>query len=133
MRNKISKLAQIYNVEDFGFDMMGYTFESLKDLSYHHLLVPKFYGGPMSVWNGALLNRSTSHDYLHAIEKVDPETFYKITYELTEEMMLREIRIANLVRIRELLLEFENNHGNDRILGGKRLIRREFLTKRIPL
>ena len=39
----------------------------------------------------------------------------------------------NLVNIRQILLEFEEQHKNDRSKKGKILIKREYITKRIEL
>ena len=84
-------------------------------------------------WNGAILNQSTSHDYLHVIERVDPEIFYQISSEMIDENHLRKIELANLKKIRELLLYFEKEHDRDRNSKGVLLIKEEFLSNRIEL
>lgn len=113
--------------------MMGYTFKRKNDLSYHHLIIPKRMGGKETFENGAILRQNTSHDYLHAIEKIDPEIFTLITSELVDENILRRIEYENLVRIRDLLLYFEREHDHDTTKKGHLIVKREFVRERIPI
>lgn len=126
-------MIKTYKIEELGYDMMGYIIEDISEISFHHLLVPRIYGGPISRWNGALLCRNTAHNYLHLIEHTEPDIFYGITKELCEEKDALTIRLENLRRIREYLLEFESRH--ERIVSehGKTLTKREYKDRRIPL
>lgn len=133
MKRKLRRMMLVYKIHILRYDMMGYTIDSIEDLSYHHLLVPKRFGGPESFWNGAILNRTTAHDYLHMIEKIEPDMFYAITKELNEEKKAKAIRLENLKRIREVLLEFESVYRYRHTEHGKIIIRDEFIEKRIDL
>ncbi len=123
----------VYKVPIFRIDMMGYKVKSIDELSFHHLLVPKQFGGPESFWNGALLNRPTSHDYLHIIEKFEPDMFYAITKEINEEKIAKKLRLENLRRIREVLLEFEQEYRYKHTDHGKLIVRDEFIEGRADL
>lgn len=133
MRKKLKRIMRVYKIHILGYDMMGYTVEDIEDLSYHHLLVPKRYGGPEAFWNGAVLNRLTSHDYLHLIEKFEPDMFYAITKELNEERKAKAIKLENLKRIREILLQFEQEHRYEHTEHGKLIVREDFIDKRVNL
>ena len=84
-------------------------------------------------WNGAILRQNTSHDYAHVIEKIDPDIFYELTSEMIDENIKGRLDIDNLKRIHDLLLYFEREHDHDTSKKGKLLIKREFVTTRIPL
>lgn len=133
MRKIVKNMIIAYKLQELGYDMMGYTFDSIEELSFHHLHVSKRYGGPYSLWNGSLLVRLTAHDYLHTIEKVDLDMFYAITREIGAEKEARRIQIENLKRIRDVLTSFEREHASDRRDDGKMLIKKEYIDKRIKL
>lgn len=127
------EMIKIYQLNKLGFDFMGYFFEQNEQLSYHHNAIPKRNGGAETIRNGAILVRKTSHDYIHAIERVDPEIFFLITSELINENLKGKIDIENLRKIRDLLLYFENDHTHERSKKGKLLIKKEYLTNRVKL
>ena len=133
MRKVTKNMIKTFKLEELGFDMMGYTFDKIDELSYHHLLVSKRYGGSASYWNGSILVRQTAHDYLHVIEKVDLDMFNAITRELEDQKKARKIQIENLRRIRDILTSFEREHSNDRSEHGRILIKKEFIDKRTHL
>lgn len=118
-----------FKIDDLGYDFMGYSINK-KNASYHHLIVPRRLHGPMSIENGAILNGFTSHPYLHAIERTDPEIFNLITSEMIDENIKRKLDIENLKRIHDLLLFFEREHCSDYTRSGKSLIKEEY-TKRL--
>lgn len=126
-------MIKTFRINKLGFDMMGYTFKRKGDLSYHHLLIPRCEGGKMTFENGAILVQKTSHDYLHIIQRLDPEIFYAITSELVDENILRHIEYANLKRIRDMLLYFEREHDRDTTKKGSYLIKDSYITNRIPI
>ena len=70
---------------------------------------------------------------MHTIELYDRELFLRITKYMIQENENMKIDIDNLKRIRELLLYFEAEHLNDTNKKGKKLIKRSYLTDRIPL
>lgn len=125
---------------DLGFDFAGYTFDEVDELSFHHLIIPKRYCKKQRIpekgylyWNGSLLNRTTSHDYLHLIQETDEEIFDRITGEMIEENLKGKLDIENLKRIRDLLLYFEREHRDDTDKKGKILIKERYISNRINL
>ena len=118
---------------------LGYKVNRKQDLSYHHLIIPRRHckeaglGEGYLYWNGAILRQSTSHDYLHIIEKIDPDIFYELTSEMIDENIKGRLDIDNLKRIHDLLLYFEREHDHDTSKKGKLLIKREFVTGRVNL
>lgn len=133
MKETTKIMIEEFKIKQLGFDMMGYTFKRTNDLSYHHLIIPKRLGGEISFENGAILRQNTSHNYLHSIEHIDPEIFYLITSELIDENIMRKIEIANLKRIRDLLLYFEREHDRDVTKKGNYIIKPEYIENRIKL
>ena len=133
MKQITQEMIEILKIDKLGFDKMGYTFKRKGDLSYHHLIIPKRNNGPETYQNGAILKQNTSHDYLHIIERIDPEIFYAITSELIDENILRRIEIQNLKNIRDMLLYFEREHDHDYTKKGHLLIKREYVEQRIPI
>lgn len=127
------EMIKIYQLNKLGFDFIGYKFNRSEQLSYHHNVIAKRNGGLETIRNGAILVRDTSHDYIHVIERIDPEIFYLITSEMLDENLKGKIDIENLRKIRDLLLYFENDHNHERSKKGKLLIKKEYLTNRIKL
>lgn len=112
---------------------MGYTFSNKGQLSYHHLIVPRRFGGKATIENGSILRQNTSHDYLHKIELTDREIFELITDRMIEMNRNGKLDIENLKIIRDLLLYFEREHDHDKLSSGKLLIKREYIENRIKL
>ena len=116
-----------FKINKLGYDFMGYTFRNNKELSFHHLIVARRYCKRMGLgdgylkWNGAILKQSTSHDYLHLIERIDEEIFWLLTSEMIQENIKGELNIENLKRIRELLLYFEYKHQKDEDDKGRKI------------
>jgi len=133
MKSITRDMIRVYNIKKVGVDFMGYTFKSTESLSFHHLLIPARFGGKEEIQNGAVLNGRTSHPYLHLIEYKDPEIFYLITSEMLDQNIKGRIDIENLRYIRDLLLYFEKEHGDDTTKKGKRLIKWEYKNERIDL
>ena len=128
-----------FKIMKLGMDFMGYHVNRKQDLSFHHLIIQRRHckeaglGEGYLYWNGAILRQNTSHDYLHNIERVDPEIFYLITSEMIDENIKGRLDIDNLKRIHDLLLYFEREHDHDTSKKGKLLIKREFVTGRVNL
>lgn len=139
MREITKEMIQTFKIKKLGFDMAGYNFKNSNQLSYHHLIIAKRdckhlgLGEGYFFWNGAILVQKTSHDYLHVIEHIDPDMFYAITSELIDENICRQIRIENLKRIRDILLQFEREHCSDTTKKGYRIIRPSYVRDRIKL
>ena len=128
-----------FKIMKLGYDFLGYKVNRKQDLSYHHLIIPRRHckdaglGEGYLYWNGAILRQNTSHDYLHIIEKIDPDIFYELTSEMIDENIKGRLDIDNLKRIHDLLLYFEREHDHDASKKGKLLIKREFVTGRVNL
>ena len=107
------EMIRLYQLKRLGFDFMGYTFSNKGQLSYHHLIVPRRFGGKATIENGSILRQNTSHDYLHKIELTDREIFDSITDRMVEMNRNGKLDLENLKIIRDLLLYFEREHDHD--------------------
>lgn len=126
------RLYKDYELETLGYDFMGYEFGSKKDLSTHHI-IPKHSGGQTKKNNLCVLNRFTSHNYIHLIEDYDYKTFLNISRCLMEQVKLGKVSIGEINIIFELLQEFEFKHKDLEDRNGELLIKPEYKTKRIIL
>ena len=139
MREVTKLMVNDFKIMKLGMDFMGYHVNRKQDLSYHHLIIPRRHckeaglGEGYLYWNGAILRQNTSHDYLHIIEKIDPDIFYELTSEMIDENIKGRLDTDNLKRIHDLLLYFEREHDHDTSKKGKLLIKREFVTGRVNL
>ena len=139
MKELTKDMIEIYNLEALGHDFMGYTFKNPKQLSFHHLIISRKdsqkegIGDGYVWWNGAILVRDTAHDYLHRIQEFDRDTFLRISDQMVLENVNKKITRETLLQIREYLLAFEAKHEDDTYENGKKLIKKEFVTNRIPL
>lgn len=133
MKEVTKLMINEYNIKKLGYDMMGYTFNKTNDLTYHHLIVPKRYGGGYTRENGAILVGTSAHPYLHLIESKDEEIFARITSEILDEKIKGKIDLENLYRIRDLLHYFEYEFRNAKGSKGKSLIKYEYKYDRIKL
>lgn len=139
MKEITMNMINVYKLESLGYDFMGYTFNKTKELSFHHLIIPRRNSQKEGIgdgyvwWNGAILVRNTAHDYLHKIEEIDRDTFLWITDMMVLENVNKKIDKETLLRIREYLVNFEAKHANDTNEYGKKLIKKEYITNRIPL
>ena len=139
MKQVTHEMIEIFKINKLKYDFMGYTFKRTNELSFHHLIVPKReckaqgLGEGYLFWNGAILKQDTSHDYLHIIERIDRKCFEKITEILIYENQMRKLDKESLIRIRELLLSFEERYKYEETKGGRRLIKSQYMKERIDL
>lgn len=127
----IKDMRAVYRIKHY--DFMGYTFRTVNDLSYHHI-IKKSDGGPKTFDNGALLVKDTSHPYLHIIEDREYKLYTYINYILKEiNNQQRPPTKEQLIAIREILLEFERKHERDTNSDGKLLIKQKYIDRRIDL
>ena len=126
------RLYKEYELEKYGFDFMGYTFESKKQLSTHHI-IPKHTGGQTKSRNLCVLNRYTAHNYIHLIEDYDYKVFLQISRELMEQVKQGKIDIQEIKNIFELLQFFEFKFRDETDRNGDLIIKPEYKTKRIIL
>ena len=105
-----------FRLREIGYDLMGFPFEDSKELTYHHLLLPTSeceylgFGNGYLKWNGVMLVRETSHDYLHVIEKWDNDIFYEINSELIDQLIKGRVEQRNIFYIHRLLQKFEEEY-----------------------
>lgn len=126
------RLYKQYDLESLGYDFMGYTFESKKQLSTHHI-IPKHTGGQTKSRNLCVLNRYTAHNYIHLIEDYDYKLFLQISRELMEQVKQGKIDIQEIKNIFELLQFFEYKFRDETDRNGDLIIKSEYKTKRIIL
>lgn len=124
MKKITNVMIEMYNLKNI--DMMGYVFNK-SNASYHHLIIPRRLNGPESIENGAILNRKTSHPYLHIVEGMDLDMFVAITQEIIEEKALGRLDRDCLAKIDCILDCFEKEYSGYRTSKGKVLIKPEFV------
>lgn len=137
-RQVTNLMVRDYEIMEKGYDFMGYRVDTKGSLSFHHMIISRCKCKKINLdkcgflaWNGAILVRETSHDYLHVIEKVDRPKFDLIT---THMIMMNDngrLDKANLRCIGEVLDQFEAEHADDTTSKGKRLIRPSWIEDRI--
>lgn len=127
-----NKLYYDFQLDQTGFDFMGYTFDDKKELSFHHIQ-PKNYGGKTLYNNGALLVRDTSHNYIHTIENVDFKLFIEISQLLKDEHLRGAITLDHLRAIHDILELFEKKYNGGYTSKGLPIIKDEFIKRRIKL
>lgn len=120
-----------YALMKLKYDFMGYEFQRSNQLSFHHLIVPRRNGGPMTFENGAILRQRTSHDYLHIIEQYDLDMFAAITSEMIDQNIKGYLDWENLKAIDDILRQFEKEYRGKRNAKGKPIIREEYVEKRL--
>ena len=126
------KLYKQYNLEGLGYDFLGYTFENKKELSTQHIL-PRHSGGKTEKSNLCILNRYTSHNYIHLIEDYDYKVFLEVSKYLLEQVKKGEISMDRLLRINDALEFFEYKFRNEEDRHGEKIIKPEYKEKRIIL
>lgn len=125
-----------FALKSLKYDFMAYPFNDEKELSFHHLIIPKRLsekagiGDGYVMWNGAILVQNTAHNYLHIIEQYDRDMFLAITNEMIEENKKGYIDIENLKRIDDILKQFEKEYWNVRTRKGLYIIKEQY-TKRL--
>lgn len=134
MREITKLMINEFGIKKLGYDMMGYTFKSTKELSFHHLRIPKrmcqnIEGKGYTRNNGAILKQSSSHEYLHTIEIYDRDMFIAITKLLCVENDLGRIDKECLQRIRDILLAFEAEYQDKKNGKGKLIIKKEYANR----
>ena len=135
MKEITRQMIEYYKIMKLGYDFMGYTAQKKNTLSFHHLIVPhrdcktKGLGEGYFWWNGAILNQPTSHEYLHLIEAKDYDMFLAITSEMIDQNIKGYIDRENLLRIRDVLEQFEREHCSDRGKKGNLLIKDTYLKR----
>ena len=118
MRNSDLKniMLKKYLLKKLKFDFMGYPFKNINSLSFHHVVVSRCecekngFDTGYYLWNLVLLNRKTSHDYLHIIEDYDYDMFEDINSELFDMIVKEQVTIENIMYINSILESFEREY-----------------------
>ena len=121
-----------FGMNELGYDFMGYEFDEKKELSLHHIQ-PKSYGGKTEYRNMTLLNRATSHNYIHLIEDTDFKLFIEISQVLRDENNGGSITKEHIREIRRLLEFFETKYDRQYSKRGNLIIKEEYMKRRIKL
>ena len=109
MNKIVNLMIDKYKLKEYGLDFMGYRITNSRNLTYHHLIVPRRNGGEETIENGAILLKK-SHKYLHLIEREDYNLYISIRRLLIKENRIGEIDLTILRDINCLLIEFEKNN-----------------------
>ena len=120
-------MISVFNITDT--DFMGYAVDK-STANFHHLIIPRRNNGTKAISNGAILNKDTSHPYLHIVEGKDYGMFYDITREMMKENKLGKLDIECFKRIDDILNCFEKEHSSETNFLGEPLIKEEY-TKRL--
>ena len=116
-----------FNITDT--DFMGYKVDR-DTANFHHLIIPRRNHGTKTISNGAILNKDTSHPYLHIVELKDYDIFFRITKEMIKENKLGRLDQDIFRNINDLLNVFEREHCADTNVNGELIIKDEY-TKRL--
>lgn len=119
------KLYKNYDLEKLGYDFMGYGFKDKKELSTHHIL-PRHSGGQTKKNNLCVLNRYTSHNYIHLIEDIDFKIFLEVSKYLLEQVKMGQISKEKLLEIDDILKFFEYKYRDEEARNGELLIKPEY-------
>lgn len=134
----ITKLMIVkYKLLELKYDFMGYEFNKEKELSFHHLIIPhrlcKVRGIENDGYieaNGSILKQSSSHNYLHIVERYDRDMFEAITLQMIDENLKGYLDTNNIKYIDDVLNCFEKEYCGERTKHGEPLIKEEY-TRRI--
>jgi hypothetical protein len=126
------RLYREYKLEEKQMDFMGYGFGSKKELSTHHI-IPRKSGGQTKKNNLCILNRNTSHNYIHLIEDTDYKYFTRISAYLMEQVKKGQISKEEILKIYELLESFEKKYKNRESKSGGVLIKEEYKQRVLKL
>ena len=119
------RIYKDYNLEEYGFDFMGFEFHTKKELSTHHI-IPRHMGGQTKKNNLCILTRNSGHNYIHLIEDYDYKTFLQVSKHLMEQVKQGKIDIDEIQRINELLCFFEDKFKNEQTKNGESIIKPEY-------
>ena len=128
-RDVTNQMISLWQMDNM--DWMGYE-KGKKDIfTYHHLRVAKRNGGPVTIKNGAILCGETAHPYLHIVERYDRDKFLYLTRVLIEVNDQGFLPTEEqLIRMDDVLNEFEREHSSDTNKKGYYLVKDTF-TRRL--
>ena len=138
MRDITKLMIAKYKLLELKYDFMGYEFKKEKELSFHHLVIPKRLCVAQRIaedgyleWNGAILKMKTAHNYLHTIERYDRDMFEAITEQMIDENSKGYLDLKNILYIDDVLKCFEREYCGARTKHGDPLIKEEYTRRRV--
>ena len=131
MKYITSLMINEYGIKEKDIDFMGYSLQKGDIYTYHHLIVPRRNGGPITVQNGAILCGKSAHPYLHLIEYYDYDRFLAITSEMIDQNIKGHLDIENILYIYDILEGFEREYSGVRNKKGKEIIKPEYTMRYI--
>ena len=136
MRDITKLMIAKYKLLELKYDFMGYDFNKERDITFHHLIVPKRICIVQNIpelgyldWNCALLQKD-AHNYAHIVERYDRDMFNALTLQMIDENLKGYLDIKNLQAIDDILNQFEKEYCGARTKHGDPLIKEEY-TRRI--
>lgn len=127
MREVSKQIIDDYRLRKFKIEFMGFYFNTINDLSFHHYLVArrdckdKGLGDGYTYENGVMLE-THSHQLLHNIENIDTDIFYAITSHFLNMKIKEALTKEDLLAIQDMLTYFIREHDRDRNSKGKLII-----------
>lgn len=138
MRDITKLMIAKYKLLELKYDFMGYDFDKERELSFHHLVIPKRLCVAQRIaedgyleWNGAILKMKTAHNYLHTIERYDRDMFEAITEQMIDENSKGYLDLKNILYIDDVLKCFEREYSGARTKHGDPLIKEEYTRRRV--
>ena len=138
MRDITKLMIAKYKLLELKYDFMGYDFDKERELSFHHLVIPKRLCVAQKIsedgyleWNGAILKMKTAHNYLHTIERYDRDMFEAITEQMIDENSKGYLDLKNILYIDDVLKCFEREYSGARTKHGEPLIKEEYTRRRV--
>lgn len=136
MRDITKLMIAKYKLLELKYDFMGYDFDKERELSFHHLVIPKRLCVAQRIaedgyleWNGAILKMKTAHNYLHTIERYDRDRFEYITERMKEMNENGKLDTYNLERIEQALRVFETGYSELVNKNGKALVKSSYYNR----
>ena len=136
MRDITKLMIEKYKLLELKYDFMGYEFNKEKDITFHHLIVPKRICIAQNIpesgyldWNCALLQKN-AHNYAHIVERYDRDMFNAITLQMIDENLKGFLDTKNLKAIDDVLSQFEKEYCGARTKHGDPLIKEEYTRRR---
>lgn len=136
MRDITKLMIAKYKLLELKYDFMGYEFDKEKELTFHHLIVPKRVCIAQRIpedgyldWNCALLKRD-AHDFCHIVERYDRDRFDAITLRMIDENIKGYLDTNDIRYIDDVLKGFEREYSGARTKNGKPLIKEEYTRRK---
>lgn len=137
MRDITKLMIAKYQLLELKYDFMGYEFKKEKELTFHHLIVPKRICIAQNIpemgyleWNCALLKRD-AHDFCHIVERYDRDRFIALTLLMIDENLKGHLDMENIYKIDDVLYGFEKEYSGARTKHGDPLIKEEYTRRMV--